>query len=247
MQDINRVPGALRPILLVLIFGLILVSILLPSLGGRHYGLLVGMPVLIVFWWSNTTRIPASFRYPMLFALLANFSQDIAALRMVSFQGGNGGVDFYVFIIPFLFTLFSVPGFLIYLFLKMRTTIKPKSKCNFVAVLGFVPVTVLVILTYITPITFSISWLSLLFIVYAIVLYVLFQSVVHAFSIPLSLAGRIAMAAAFVFVILCYKMLFPALEFSVQITGSMLLFLQNVFLAVLVYSTAKYLNSRVIP
>ncbi|HEY0273524.1 MAG TPA: hypothetical protein VGC22_10090, partial [Chitinophaga sp.] len=243
----NRVPGAMRPLLLAGLFLLILISVLLPPIGGRHYALLAGMPLLMAFWWTNSATLPTRFRYPMLFALLANFSQDIAALRSVDISGNSSSLGFYLFITPYLFTLFSVPAFLIYLFLQMRFTLPPRSRCNWVAIFGFVPITTLVVLTFMMPITFSLTWLSALFILYAVALYVLFQSVVHGFAGPQSRFGRLAMVAAFGFVILRYKAVFPTLQFSFELSGSLLLFLQDAFLALLVYSTARYLNSRVIP
>ncbi|SCC58408.1 hypothetical protein GA0116948_11662 [Chitinophaga costaii] len=247
MPEINRVPGAMRPLWLAGLFLLIFISVLLPPFGGRHYALLAGMPLLMVFWWTNSAALPSRFRYPMLFALLANFSQDIVALRSVDFDGRSSSLEFFFFMGAYLFTLFSVPAFLIYLFVKMRFSLGQRCPCNWVAVFGFVPITTLVVLNFITPITFSLTWLSLLYILYAITLYVLFEAVVHGFAGPGRTAGRLSMVAAFGFVLLRYKITFPTLELNIALSGSLLLFLQNAFLALLVYSTARYLNSRVIP
>lgn len=247
MPEMNRVPGAMRPLLLAGLFLLILLTVVIPPLGMRNYALLAGMPLLMLFWWTNTTRIASYFRYPLLFALLANFSQDISAVRLAEVRADGSFMGFWLFILPYLFTLFSVPAFLIYTFLKMRYTLIPRSNCNWVAVFGFVPVTTIVVLSFVTPITFSMNWLNLLFVLYALLLYVLFEAAVHAFSSPAMPGARLAVVAAFAFTILRYKTHFATMQLSINLPPSLLLYLQNTSLALLVYATARYLNSRVMP
>lgn len=260
----NRVPGAMRPLLLAGLFLLILLTVLFTPVGIHHYALLAGMPLLMLFWWANTQHVASTFRFGMLFALLANFSQDISAVRLYDIRYDGSVLGFWLFMLPYLFTLFCVPAFLIYTLLQMRYRLQPRSGCNWVAVFGFVPVTTLVVLTllYNNGMTFTWNWLNVLFVVYALLLYVLFESVVHAFSSPVAPGARLALVAGFLFVILRYKLQFPGLPIGITLPANsqdnlvhyiqgialpLLLYAQNACLALLVYATARYLNSRVMP
>lgn len=254
----------MRPLLLAGLFLLILLTVLCTPVGVHHYALLAGMPLLMLFWWTNTQHVASTFRYGMLFALLANFSQDISAIRLYGIRFDGTFLGFWLFMLPYLFTLFCVPVFLVYTLLQMRYRLRPRSGCNWVAVFGFVPITTMVVLTFVynNGMNFTWNWLNLLFIAYAMLLYVLFESVVHGFSSPVAPGARLALVAGFMFVMLRYKLQFPSLPFGISLPVNwpenfvhylqniaipLLLYVQNACLALLVYATARYLNSRVIP
>jgi uncharacterized membrane protein YhhN len=146
--------------------------------------------ILVAYFITGTEGIPAIFRISLLAALLLSGFGDMFLLFYE-----QSPLFFACGLVTFIFSLLSYIGF----FLKIRYTNYPLPLCHWPFILGMAAV-------FIAFIFFMLPYLGhmmLLVLLFAVITYIMVQSVMHAFRLRDQPSGWYSLAGACIFILSC--------------------------------------------